>query len=116
VARKTSISPARLDRLKELYNEQRRALVSYAAAEDATDAAERGVAAAKQRLKDAQAQVETAYEILVGLMGASAAAELTGRRASRTRTTATRGNQDGHGDGATLGNEDTNGDVARAVA
>jgi hypothetical protein len=116
VAHKTSVSPARLDRLKQLYNEQRQALASYAAAEDAIAAAEQGITAAKLRVKEAHEQVEAAYQVLVGLMGTTVASELVGRRPSKMRTPSVRRNPAGDGDGAAPEATDPNGELAPAVA
>lgn len=88
MARKTAVPSEQLDRLKDLYNQQRGALVALAAADDAVAAAEQTLAAGQQGVKDAHAGVETAYQALVELMGPAAAAGLTGRRANGKRPAA----------------------------
>jgi hypothetical protein len=91
VARKTAVPAEHLDRLKDLYNQQRDALAVLATAEEAVTAAENTLTSAQLGLKEAQAGAETAYQALVDLMGAAAAAELTGRRSNRNRPTTGRG-------------------------
>lgn len=94
VARKTSIPSEQIERLKDLYNRQRETLVALAAAHDAVSAAEATLAAAQQGLRDAQSDAERAYQALVDLMGADAAAKLTGRRSNGKRASSTRAAQD----------------------
>ena len=91
MGRKTALPADQLDRLKDIYNRQRDALGVLAAAEEAVTAAEYTLTSAQLGLKEAQAGAETAYQALVDLMGADAAAELTGRRYNRKRATTGRG-------------------------
>ena len=91
MGRKTAVPADQLDRLKDLYNQQRDALAALAAAEEAVTAAEDTLTSAQLGLKEAQAGAEAAYQALVDLMGAAAAAELTGRRSNRNRATTGRG-------------------------
>jgi hypothetical protein len=90
VGRKTALPADQLGRLKDLYNQQRDALAALAAAEEAVTAADHTLTSAQLGLKEAQAGAETAYQALVDLMGADAAAELTGRRSNRKRATTAR--------------------------
>ncbi len=95
MARKTTVPGDQLDRLKQLYAEQRDALLTLAAADEAVTGAKTTLADAEQGVKDAQANADAAYQALVELTGANLAAELTGRRAPNRRATTTR-NQDDH--------------------
>jgi hypothetical protein len=95
VARKTTVPGDQLDRLKQLYTDQRDALVTLAAADQAVTGAKTTLASAEQAVKDAQANADAAYQALVELTGANLAAELTGRRAPNRRATTAR-NQDDH--------------------
>ena len=90
MGRKTALPADQLGRLKDLYNQQRDALAALAAAEEAVTAAEHTLTSAQLGLKEAQAGAETAYQALVDLMGADAAAELTGRRSNRKRAATAR--------------------------
>ena len=83
MTRKASVPPEQLQRLKGLYSEQRQALVHLATTQHAVGVAEQAAAAAQQAVKDAKSKADAAYQALVELMGASAAAELTGRSAGR---------------------------------
>jgi outer membrane protein TolC len=87
VARKTTVPGDQLDRLKQVYTDQRDALVTLAAAEEAVAAAKTNLAAAEQAVKDAEGTADAAYQALVDLMGAKVAAQLTGRRPTSRRTT-----------------------------
>ena len=91
MGRKTAVPADHLDRLKDLYNQQRDALAALAAAEEAVTVAEDALTSAQLGLKEAQAGAEAAYQALVDLMGAAAAADLTGRRSNRNRATTGRG-------------------------
>lgn len=93
MARKTGVPADQLDRLKQLYNEQRDALVALATADDAVTEAQALAATAEHAVKDAQAEAESAYQALVDLMGAGAAAELTGRRTPTRRGASARKTQ-----------------------
>ncbi len=90
MARKTALPSEHLARLKDLYDRQREKLVALAAADDSVAAAEEAVDVAQQRLKDAQTNAESAYQALVDLMGAAAAAQLTGRRSNGKRAASSR--------------------------
>lgn len=85
VARKTSVPSEHVERLKELYSQQREALMAFAAANDAVCAAEAAIVAAQQALKEARGGADAAYQTLVELMGSATAAKLTGRRRNRAR-------------------------------
>ncbi len=78
--RKTPLPSEHLVRLKDLYDRQREKLVALRAADDSVAAADEAFAAAQRRLKDAQTHAKSAYQALVDLVGAAAAAQLTGRR------------------------------------
>ncbi len=77
--RKVAVPAEQLDRLKDLYNQERDALVALAHAEEKVTNAEHDVAVAQRALGDAQAGADAAYQALVGLVGTGLAAELTGR-------------------------------------
>lgn len=79
MARKTAIPSQQLERLKELYKQERDALVALATAQEVVSSAEGGLSAAQQALREAQSGADAAYQALVALVGASVAAELTGR-------------------------------------
>ena len=85
MARKIAVPSEQLERLKELYSQEREALVTLASAQEVVSSAEEGLGAAQQVLKDAQSGVDAAYQALVALVGASVAAELTGRNRSGSR-------------------------------
>lgn len=89
MARKTAVPAEQLARLKDLYNQQRDALMELAAAEEAVGVAEETLAVAQQGLKEARGGVDTAYQAVVDLIGTAAAAELTGRRANGKRAATT---------------------------
>lgn len=79
MARKIAVPAEQLDRLKDLYNQEREALVALARAEEVVGSAEQDVAVAQGALREARAGADGAYQALVALVGASLAAELTGR-------------------------------------
>lgn len=108
MARKTAIPSQQLERLKELYNQEREALVALARAQEGVSNAEGAVAAAQQALKEAQSGVDAAYQTLVALVGASVAAELTGRNRSTARRT--RPQQPHRGDDDARAHNDHTGD------
>ncbi len=86
MARKTTVPGDQLDRLKQVYTDQRDALVTLAAADEAVAAAKTNLAVANKAVKDAEAAADAAYQALVDLMGAKVAAQLTGRRPTSRRT------------------------------
>lgn len=86
MARKTAIPAEQLDRLKDLYGQERKALVALASAEESVDRSEQDVAVAQEALKNAQAGVDSAYQALVGLVGSGVAAALTGREHTARRS------------------------------
>ncbi|MGO9899916.1 MAG: hypothetical protein ACLP0J_09530 [Solirubrobacteraceae bacterium] len=94
MARKTTVPGDQLDRLKQLYTDQRDALVTLTAADEAVTDAKTNLTDAEQAVKDAQANADTAYQALVDLVGANLAAELTGRRAPNRRATTARTQND----------------------
>ncbi len=77
--RKIAVPAEQLDRLKDLYNQEREALVALAHAEETVGSAEQDVAVAQEALREAQAGADGAYQALAALVGTSLAAELTGR-------------------------------------
>jgi hypothetical protein len=77
--RKIAVPAEQLDRLKDLYNQERDALVVLAHAEETVTSAEQHLAVAQEALREAQAGADAAYQALVGLVGPGLAAELTGR-------------------------------------
>ena len=79
VARKTAVPADQLDRLRDLYNQERNALVALANAEQIVSDREDELDAARRALKEAQAGADVVYQDLVELVGAGVAAELTGR-------------------------------------
>ena len=79
MARKTGVPADQLDRLRDLYNQERSALVALANAEQIVSGREDELDVARRALKDAQAGADAAYQHLVELVGASVASELTGR-------------------------------------
>lgn len=79
MARKTAVPADQLDRLRDLYNQERSALVALANAEQIVNDREDELDAARRALKDAQAGADVVYQDLVELVGSSVAAELTGR-------------------------------------
>jgi hypothetical protein len=85
MARKTAIPSQQMERLKELYNQERDALVGLATAQGVVSSAEEGLRAAQRALREAQSGVDAAYQALVALTGPSVAAELTGRGRSGSR-------------------------------
>ncbi|MGO9956526.1 MAG: hypothetical protein ACLP50_11170 [Solirubrobacteraceae bacterium] len=93
VARKTTVPGNQLDRLKQLYTQQRDALTTLAAADQAVTGAKTTLAGAEQAVKDAQANADVAYQTLVDLTGANVAAELTGRGTPNRRGASTRKTQ-----------------------
>lgn len=110
MARKSAIPSQQLERLKELYNQEREALLALARAQEGVSSAEEDVAAAQETLKEAQSGVDAAYHALVALVGASVAAELTGRNPGAARRT--RAQHPDRSDGAraqrgAIGHDDT---------
>lgn len=85
MARRTAIPSQQLERLKELYSQEREALVALAKAQDVVRNAEMDVVSAQRALKEAQSGVDAAYQALVALVGATVAAELTGRSRGAAR-------------------------------
>jgi hypothetical protein len=79
VARKTAVPADQLDRLRNLYNQERGALVALANAEQTVSGREEEFDAARRALKEARAGANAAYQDLVDLVGAGVAAELSRR-------------------------------------
>lgn len=103
MARKTAVPSEQLDRLKELYHQEREALIALASAEEVVGCAEQDVAVAQAALKEAQAAVDVVYQALARLVGPALAAELTGRRktgkrASRPAAPRARGEEESRGE------------------
>ena len=109
MARKIAVPAQQLARLKELYNQEREALAALARAQEVASAAEEDLGVAQRALKVAQSGVEAAYQALVALVGASVAAELTGRNRSGSRSRAAKHSNGGD---TARGNGD---DAARAA-
>ena len=85
MARKTAVPSDQLERLRDLYNQERGALVALANAEQIVSGREDELDAARRAVKEAQAGADAAYQELVDLVGAGVAAELTGRSKNGTR-------------------------------
>lgn len=78
MARKQTLPTDQLDRLNERYRRERDALVALTNVGIAAEEAARQVDAANDRLEEAHRQEREAYQRVVALVGAAAAAELCG--------------------------------------
>ena len=83
MARKQALPEDQLDRLNDRYRRERDALVALAKTRIAVEAAACQVEAASGALEQARHGEHEAYQEVVALVGADAAAELTGRASNQ---------------------------------